>query len=248
MCLVPALCGFAAPNQSVEAANKAYSEDDFAKAIELYNKAMAEDGKSSDLYYNIGNSHYRLGEVGEAVLNYERALKLNPSNKDARTNLQFVNEKHNLTTDTGKGYFSSTFYNWICSYSSNFWAYFAGVSFILFIAALLGYLFLDNIALRKIGFFGGGILLVVWITSLAFAYITYCNAVESNYAIITVPSATLSTSPREPKDKSEEAFLLKEGFKVEILDSVKVEDNTWLDVCTDEQNRAWILEKQVTKI
>ncbi|MCF0204739.1 MAG: hypothetical protein HUK12_05525, partial [Muribaculaceae bacterium] len=54
MCLVPALCGFAAPNQSVEAANKAYSEDDFAKAIELYNKAMAEDGKSSDLYYNIG--------------------------------------------------------------------------------------------------------------------------------------------------------------------------------------------------
>ena len=100
-----------------------------------------------------------------------------------------------------------------------------------------GVIFASNI--RKIGFFGGGIVLVVMLFTLWFAFATRNHAVNSKYAIVVVPSSTLSTSPRLPKDKTEEAFLLNEGFKVEVVDSVKSE-MLWYDVKTSDQHRAWI--------
>ena len=110
---------------------------------------------------------------------------------------------------------------------------------LVFVAALLAYIFMSNVAIRKIGFFGGGIVLVVMLFTLWFAFATRNHAVNSKYAIVVVPSSTLSTSPRLPKDKTEEAFLLNEGFKVEVVDSVKSE-MLWYDVKTSDQHRAWI--------
>ena len=243
-----AVTGYAAEQDFVNEANKAYSDDKYEQAIELYNKAKAEKGESSNLYYNIANCYYRLGQVGEAVLYYERALKLNPGNDDARYNLKLVNEKNSLETDNGRTYFSDAIYNWICYHSSNSWALCAGVCFILFVVALLAYLFMDSVSIRKTGFFGGGILLIVSVLALVFAFITHDRSENTKYAIVTIPSVTLSTSPRLPKDKTEEAFLLKEGFKVEVLDSVEVDGQKWYDVKTDDENRAWIEESQITKV
>ena len=125
------------------------------------------------------------------------------------------------------------------SRSSNSWAVISAVLFLVFVAALLAYIFMSNVAIRKIGFFGGGIVLVVMLFTLWFAFATRNHAVNSKYAIVVVPSSTLSTSPRLPKDKTEEAFLLNEGFKVEVVDSVKSE-MLWYDVKTSDQHRAWI--------
>ena len=72
---------FGANAQSlVEQANKAYSEDKFIEALKLYEEAVAKEGVSTELYYNIGNTYYRLGSKGKAILYYERALALDPSN------------------------------------------------------------------------------------------------------------------------------------------------------------------------
>lgn len=223
----------------VKQANSEYEKDHYEKAIELYEKAAKQQGTSSELYYNIGNSHYRLGNLGEAILNYERALKLDPNNDDVRTNLDFVNEKANVKIDNGGSYFTDKIAGWVMSRSSNSWAVISAVLFLVFVAALLAYIFMSNVAIRKIGFFGGGIVLVVMLFTLWFAFATRNHAVNSKYAIVVVPSSTLSTSPRLPKDKTEEAFLLNEGFKVEVVDSVKSE-MLWYDVKTSDQHRAWI--------
>lgn len=233
-----------AQQSTIDQANKAYSADKFADAISLYNKVIKEEGVSSELYYNLGNAHYRSGHMGEAILNYERALKLNPSNGDARTNLEFVKEKAGVTESSNGNYFTEKFNDFIINHSSNAWASLAASCFVLFIVALLIYLFIDNVTLRKIGFFGGITLFVVSIITLSFSFKAKSTEQKHNTAIIMLPSATLSTSPRTPKDKSEEAILLNEGYKVTIIDSVtnKTGENLekWYDVKTDDTHRAWI--------
>ncbi|MGN0214816.1 MAG: tetratricopeptide repeat protein [Muribaculaceae bacterium] len=228
----------------IKQANAEYEKDHYDKAIELYEKAAKQYGTSSELYYNIANSQYRLGNLGEAILNYERALKLDPSNDDARFNLDFVNEKANVKTDDGNSYFTDKFMNWIMCRSSNSWATVAVTLFLVFIVALLAYIFMSNIAIRKIGFFGGGIVLLMFLFSMWASFITRNRVVSSKYAIVIVPSSTLSTSPRQPKDKTEEAFLLNEGFKVAVIDSVKSEV-MWYDVKTSDEHRAWIKASDV---
>ena len=74
-------------------ADSAYLSDNFAEAVQLYEQALEELGPSAERYYNLGNAYYRQGQLGAAILNYERSLRLDPSNKDARENLEFVNSK-----------------------------------------------------------------------------------------------------------------------------------------------------------
>ena len=111
---------------------------------------------------------------------------------------------------------------------------------------------MDNVMIRKIGFFGVVAVLVLMVITLIFTFMAKSHTAENKYAIVVVPSSTLSTSPRQPKDKTEEAFLLNEGFKVEVLDSVKNGEGKsavkWLDVRTADSHRAWIKADDVKEI
>ena len=89
--------GFVKVNASVsslvEQADSAYVQEKYKLAVELYQQAIQQDGVSSNLYYNLGNAYYRTGNVAQSILAYERALRLNPANEDARSNLEFVNSR-----------------------------------------------------------------------------------------------------------------------------------------------------------
>jgi hypothetical protein len=77
------------PDSLNAAAAKAYLAGDHATALVHYT-ALLEFGISSDLYYNIGNCHYKLGDIAQATLHYERALKLAPGDEDLRANLELA--------------------------------------------------------------------------------------------------------------------------------------------------------------
>lgn len=227
-----------------EQAATAYNNDDFNAALELYLKAANEDGTSSELFYNIGNTYYKLDKNGLAILYYERALLLDPNNDDARNNLNFVNGKANVNIDNGSTYWKDSIDDMVCSLSSSMWGMIAVTSFILFIGLLMVYIFVDAIVLRKIGFFGGGIMLIASILANVCAFYVKGKAEAHNQAVVIVPSVTLSTSPRQPKDKTEEAFMLNEGTKISIVDSVSVStsgnNEKWYDIKADDTHRAWI--------
>jgi fatty acid-binding protein DegV len=74
--------------------------------------------------------------------------------------------------------------------------------------------------------------------------------VENNsYAIILPPSSQLSTTPREARTRSEEAVLLHEGTKVEIIDSIATSaDGKWYEVRVGSTERAWIKSGDVERI
>lgn len=247
--VVLALPVLAGDNPFIGRANQAYKQELYNEALKLYLQEAERTGVSSDLYCNIGDTYYRLKDNVHAVLYYERALLLDPSNSDARFNLEFVRSKMQLPDDAGDSWFSNWVDQTVSRLSSNTWAIIAIVTFLLFLAGVAVYLFMDNVLMRKIGFFGGALLIVASILANLAAFHVYHKATGGNGAIVMPESVTLSTAPREPRDKEEEAFQLQQGTRVEIVDSIA--DKTsgkWLQVSTAGGRKAWLKAKDVEVI
>lgn len=233
-------------------ADSAYNGDNFQLAVELYSNAIAEQGPSADLYYNLGNSYYRLKQPGKAVLCYERALRLDPTDSDLRANLEFVNSK--LTDRPGeRGTFLGNALDSAASLAtSNAWARAALILFALTLGEIALYIFTSGVGLRKLGFFGAIVTILLTLVALFLSFRGASIEKADDKAVITVPSTILSTSPRTPLNSSEEAMLLHEGTVVTILDSVTTSADsirsTWYNVEIDNAHRAWINSGAVEKI
>jgi len=239
----------AAQNSNIERANKAYKQELYNEALKLYKQEAQRSGVSSDLYYNMGNAAYRLKDNVHAILYYERALMLDPGNSDARFNLEFVRSKMQLPDDAGDSWFTNWVDGIVSRLSSNTWAIIAILTFLLLLAAVAAYLFLDNVMLRKIGFFGGAVLLVATILANLAAFHVYRKATSGSNAIVMPQTVTLSTAPRTPKDKDEQAFELQQGVKVQIVDSITDDNHTrWYNVITAGGHKAWLPSTTVTII
>ncbi|MFQ5649340.1 MAG: tetratricopeptide repeat protein [bacterium] len=72
-----------------------YKKRNYEEALNSYTKALASDDilLQSQAHYNLGNTLYRLGKLPESILEYKRALDLNPSDEDAKYNLEYVRAK-----------------------------------------------------------------------------------------------------------------------------------------------------------
>lgn len=229
----------------VAEADSAYLSDNYAEAVRLYAQAIEELGPSAERYYNLGNANYRLGNLGAAILNYERALRLDPNNNDIRENLEFVNSKTVDRIENPKSFVSTMTDNVGRLMSSNAWTFGAIIFFVLTLIGVACYFFCHGVMIRKIGFFGGGLTLILCVVLNIFAYREACKATADNEAIVMVKSVNLSTTPRTPMNRSEEALLLHEGAKVYILTSIKPGEETWYDVMVDDNHRAWIPESAI---
>jgi len=76
--------------------NRLYQNEDYAGAIKAYERILEEGYESGAVYYNLGNAYFKLGQLGPAILNYERARRLMPRDGDLRANLELA---RSLTTD-----------------------------------------------------------------------------------------------------------------------------------------------------
>ena len=74
-------------------ADEAYQKEKFSEAASLYEEILQTQGESADIYYNLGNVYFKLKNTAKAVLNYERALLLNPGDADIRFNLDMARSK-----------------------------------------------------------------------------------------------------------------------------------------------------------
>lgn len=233
-------------------ADSAYNADDFRVAADLYNIAIETFGSSAKLYYNLGNSYYRLGEPGNAIIAYERALHLDPSDRDARENLAFVNAR--ITDRPGeRGTFLGNALDAAAKAArSNTWAWAGMICIVLTLGGVLAYVLSSSVPVRKTGFFGGIAAFILGAVSLFLAFRSASIASADNIAIVTDPSTILSTVPRVPQDRNQEAMLLHEGTRVVILDSVRSTTDSvnslWYDVEVDNTHRAWINARAVKKI
>lgn len=220
--------------ETLKQANDAYAQEDYIKAIEFYEQTAREHGVSADLYYNLGNAYYKHNEFAKAILNYERALLLNPGDEDARFNLDMANTHIVDKIDPVGRFFLSVWIDTLrSSLSSNVWAIIGIVAFILFIGGCYLYLFTSSVRSKKIGFFGGIVVLLIAIMANWFAWGLSNKMENRDEAIVFAATVSAKSSPAE---SGTDLFVLHEGTKVSILGKV----NDWYEVRINDGNRGWL--------
>ena len=127
-----------------EQANELYRGENYVEAIGIYEKIEASGLVSSELYYNLGNSYYKINKVAPSIYNLEKSLLINPQNKDAVNNLIFANR---MTIDAieelPKTFFQNLESDVIEQLSFNQWAYLVvGFSILMSLFFLFFYEFL----------------------------------------------------------------------------------------------------------
>lgn len=226
------------------AADSAYSQDRFIDAVDLYRQSIDSFGVSPRIYYNLGNAYYRAGDLGHAIISYERSLKLDPSDKDTRQNLEFVMTKITDRPEDDSSFLANVHYGILNSMSPDGWAWLSFILFIVLLGTVALYIFSDNIIIRKTGFFGGFIVLLVLIYSLVLAFESRHHATSHDEAVVIVPSTNLNSVPRTPRGKEDKIVPLHEGTKVMVLDSVLTpedpEAGKWYEVKINNNTRAWV--------
>lgn len=237
---------------TAEKADSAYNSEDYRRAIELYNQSINEDGVSADIYYNLGNAYYRNDNNGKAILNYERALRLDPSHSDARTNLNYVKSKIADKPEDDTNVLLKMHSGIMSAMSANAWAYLAFGVFILLLGAVGLYIFAGRITYRKIGFFGGVTLFFVcaYLVFMACDAAAFARSHES--AVVTVPSTQLTSAPRGAKSGKDKVVTIHEGTRVEIIDSVATPDDPvspkWYNIKLNNSTKAWVRASDVERI
>ena len=220
-------------------ADSAYVRGDYQQAINDY-EALLKQGASADLYYNLGNSYYRTEHITKAVLNYERALLLSPSDRDIRFNLQMARSKTIDKIIPEQEMFFVTWYRSLINMASvDGWARTAIVSLALAIVLALVYLFSDRIWLRKIGFFSAIFLIAVFICSNVFAHQQKQQLIHRKGAIVVSSSVTVKSTPAQ---NGTDLFILHEGTKVTITDA-SMKD--WKGIRLADGKEGWIETKQI---
>ena len=215
--------------------DNAYVRNDYAAAIQIYESLLKTKGEAADIYYNLGNSYYKMGDMAKAILNYERALLLNPADGDIRSNLEIARSKIVDKTDAAPQIFFVSWTNSLINcMSADAWAKCGIASFILFILGLYLFIFSKKIILKKIGFIASIALLVIVVLSNVFASHQKDLLINRTNAIIMTPSVTVKSTPN---DSGTDLFIIHEGRKVIIKDNSMKE---WKEIILEDGNVGWI--------
>ena len=131
------------------AGDSAYMRNDYASAIQLY-ETLLKDGEAAEVYYNLGNSYYKSENIARAILNYERALLLQPSNADIRANLEIARAKTiDKVIPVAEIFFISWTKSLINCLNVDAWGYVGIVCFFLLSYFSLFFFFLSRLCGRK---------------------------------------------------------------------------------------------------
>lgn len=202
-----------------EQANAAYNSGNYDSAMVMYEKILVTDMESVPLYFNMGNTYYKMREYPMAIYYYEKALKLDPSNDDVKTNLAIANRAIvDKIEPVPVPFYVNGWRRMRAMLSGDQWAWCSIVSFALLLLSALLFLRSRRIGMRKLGFFTGVVFIVIFGLSVVFAMQLKQASMKQDQAIIISPTITVKSSPSET---SVDLFVLHEGTKVSILESVE---------------------------
>lgn len=214
---------------------QAYTDGKFADASTAWTSIEESGQKSAKLYYNLGNAWFKQGNYPKAILNYERALRLDPSYSDARYNLEFTSNFVQDKIEPVPEFILKSVARKVCYVmGSNAWA----VIFLVLLAAALvmGLLFLlgSSVGKRRAGFYCGIVLLLLSAGALSFSIWQKSDSVKTDTAIVMSPVSSVKSSPSSGSSK--DLFVIHEGTKVTILDEV----GSWKNIALADGRQGWI--------
>ena len=233
------VCATMFAQSDFDIANAAYADGRYEETASIYEALLAET-PDAVLYYNLGNARYKQGELAQAILNYERALRLKPNYKDAQYNLAFAQSK---ITDNivEQDFFLSVWVRAVRNSLSEYtWLVLSICLFILALAGLLLFLLGREPWLRKTAFHIAWLALLFSLIASLNAYSLHQRDTLRNEAIITQGVVNAKSSP----DRSgTDLFTVHEGTKVLIRETI----GEWSNVSVG-QNVGWIRSSCLERI
>ena len=223
------------PDSLWRAGVEAYTEGQYDKALQNWQDVLATGLMSKELYYNLGNAYFKNGELAPAILWYERALRLDPSDADVRYNLEYARALTQDRIDEIPEIFFEQWGHALCyKLSSNTWAVIAIVFFGLSVALVLLFLMGTTPGRRRLGFFAAIATFLVALLGWDMAQWQRTEALRQDQAIVMRPVTSVKSSPSDASAK--DLFILHEGTRVRILDNVG--DYTQIEIADGRQG--WI--------
>lgn len=215
-------------------ATEAYNVGEYQRAIDYYHEILDNGEHSAALYYNLGNSYYKLNEIAPSIYYYEKALLLKPNDPEIRNNLAYA---QNMTLDaieklpeTG---LSKIYANIIGLLSFDQWSYVAIAFMILFVLCYIAFYSFQYSSRKRISFVISIISLILAIISVVFALLQHNKFSADQPAIVFAQESSVKS---EPNTRSQEAFSLHEGTKLHVIDSL----NEWKKIKIADGSTGWI--------
>ena len=222
---------------------EAYTSGNWNESVESWKELESVGVVSPELYYNLGNAYYKSGDYAHAILYFERTLKIDPSNSDARYNLEFTNSMIQDKIDAVPEFVLK---NWArkLSYlmSPDSWAWLSIALLALTLALVLMFLLGGTTAFRRCGFYGAIVALLLSLGTYGLALWQRNSCLKADYAVVMIPVSSVKSSPSS--ESSKDLFILHEGTKVQILDSV----GQWKNISLSDGRQGWIKDNDIQTI
>lgn len=223
-------------------ADEAYRQGDYALAIEQYESVLEKHCTSAELYYNLGNAYYRTGQMGPAILNYERALRLKPTMGDAKENLALA-QSHTIDRITVlPKFFLVRWVDTLCTtVSPSAWRI-----IVLVLVALIAFSFIafrlgSLVSVRKAGLVVGLVMAVFLLLAVLFLLRSTHHYNAHSEAVVMSQSLTVKSSPEL---QSVDKLILHEGTTVTISDSLA----GWYKITIADGTTGWCTTDDIERI
>lgn len=230
---------FAQNERLFEQGNALYNDGNYEQAIEKYETILDNGKHSAELYFNLGNAHYKLNHIAPSIYYYEKSLQLKPNDKEIKNNIAFA---RNMTIDAVDAIPEVGFSKFVNNISKSMtferWAFLTVVLMLLFVMLFLTYYFTYASGKKRLAFIGSMAALVLSCLALSFAFHNYDLVEKDQPAIVFAQESQIKS---EPNLRSTEAFKLHEGTKVQILDTV----NNWKKIRLADGKTGWIPNEDI---
>ena len=219
ICLAIASIGWGQDQDNFDKATTLYQKGDYTQAAAVYSSILKSGKESSALYYNLGNTYYKLNNVPESIYYYEKALQLDPENTDAKNNLIFANQmKVDAITPLPKTWVRQLSDGIVGLFSAHTWAVLSIIGVFAFVLSFLLYYFVERTALKRTFFSLMLVFLFFAVGSYTLAHFCHKQVSQTQYAILFDKTVRVFS---DANAYSSEVMQLHEGTKVEIIEDAK---------------------------
>lgn len=214
--------------------NDYYLKGNYEETINIFESIVEKGFEGKSLYYNLGNAYFRVGKLGLAILYYEKAKKLAPSDEDINYNLAFADSKIVDKIETLPRFFIFDWWeNLLALLSVSGWTYLSYFFYLLTLISIACYYFARSLKTQRISFYGGIAVLFLLVISTLLLVVNYNREVNVRYAVITNQEAVTKFSPDQ---NSKDAFIVHEGLKVKAEDTL----NDWTKIKLIDGKVGWV--------
>lgn len=225
-----------------ENGNALYQKGKYQDAITAYESVFRTKKQSAELYFNIGNCYYKLNKVAPAIYNYEKALLLNPDDAEIQNNLKFAQK---LQIDDIKAVekvgFNKLIQDFTNTFHYNTWGGIAVGLSLLFLLFFVGYYFSQITVSKRMFFLGMFFVMLLLVVSVSAAIFEKNQYNKDQPAIVFSEVVGVKS---EPKNSATDAFVLHEGTKVYVIESL---DN-WDKIQLTDGTEGWIENNAIKRL